>query len=259
MTSGKSKNTNKHNLLISRMMTVKGNDGNTIWEHCLKVKNILLEVLQNLKSIHNLKSKYPVPTWLEEHWYLFHDMKRNWKAIRTGVKFHDCGKPFCITESGGVKHFPEHWKLSAEKFKEYAGEELNFDEFQKLCEREPNFDMSSIYERWERYKCKLSVQKQAESYIRRDLEAHIVKLDDESIKNFLSEDGKYPDHYEVWKTSLELILICYCAILSNCRNDSKKSDKAFLRIETLGTRAIELMNERFPNRFDSLKVSLENS
>lgn len=60
-----------------------------------------------------------LPKWFIEdsHWFI--NQIDDWDIIQMYNIWHDLGKAFCIQEIEGKRHFPNHDKISEEKFKEF--------------------------------------------------------------------------------------------------------------------------------------------
>lgn len=212
------------------MSKTKGNDGNTIYKHCLDVKNHLLNFLKVFKPLLNqykedykklptktcteveaLRTFYRTkfydlfinsfdqniyPNWFGEYAFDFvRFVDTNWKPLSTGIKFHDCGKPFCHTvDNKGVNHFRGHQELSIEKFKEY---DTQFKE-----------DYKSIWARETYYYSKN--RRLTHMVIERDFDYHRLK-DDDNLEYQLKDmfGFKYSNSYvyDTYNKNFNLFLL----------------------------------------------------
>lgn len=65
---------------------------------------------------------FRLPDWFKENHHFIVNNLHKWGIISAYNRFHDCGKPFCITEDiEGKRHFPNHAGLSMQLYRE-AGE-----------------------------------------------------------------------------------------------------------------------------------------
>jgi hypothetical protein len=64
-----------------------------------------------------------IPSWLTTHGTKLMDRIDNWPAFSEYMLYHDCGKPYCRTvDAEGKQHFPEHEKVSYQRWLEIDGE-----------------------------------------------------------------------------------------------------------------------------------------
>lgn len=64
--------------------------------------------------------EYPLPTWIYDYKdNLLPILEQNLQEIKTYLIYHDCGKPFCISEDEQGQHFQNHAQISKEIFSQH--------------------------------------------------------------------------------------------------------------------------------------------
>lgn len=78
-----------------------------------------ISVWLHFKSLYNfIKSGedsyiYPIPSWFMDYKdNLLPFLENNIDAIKKYLIYHDCGKPFCLTEDDNGQHFKNHAEIS---------------------------------------------------------------------------------------------------------------------------------------------------
>ncbi len=92
------------------MKETKQFDDQSVYEHCVSVKDHLIKVLDALDS---KKLDYKLPSWFK-YSDLIKDKLLSRDILFEYVLWHDIGKPFCIEVIDGIRHFPNHAKVSYE-------------------------------------------------------------------------------------------------------------------------------------------------
>lgn len=88
----------------------------TILMHGISVWFKFKKLYQHLQSKDTLY-EYPLPTWIYEHKdSLLPILEKHLQDIKTYLIYHDCGKPFCISEDEQGQHFKNHAQISKETF-----------------------------------------------------------------------------------------------------------------------------------------------
>jgi hypothetical protein len=209
------------------MKTPTNIPGESVWDHGVKVKNIYLEIHRALRAtkhenqvklLSEIESKYDLlPEFLIKNLDLF-QIRIHWKTLRTYLKFHDCGKPFCKTiRPDGTYSYPDHAQVSKEKFLEYA-------------------DTTPT-----------DVQKFVAELIGRDMEPHLLRGKEEELIKFLGlaeERTKYYVSHGMlhhMQVPFLLLLVCFASLHANYPKDSVQLKIARKRWETNVKRCIELV------------------
>ncbi len=93
----------------------------TILQHGISVWIHFKQLYHFMKSSEQAY-QYPIPKWFLEHKdYLLPHIEKNLEDIKKYLIFHDCGKPFCITEDEKGQHFKNHAQISKETYISYLG------------------------------------------------------------------------------------------------------------------------------------------
>lgn len=101
------------NPLIQAMQNCQQFDNQTVYEHCLSVQSIF-------KDLYNKEFKnYKIPEWFIENFDQIKSKLIDYENILQYTEYHDCGKPFCLSILDNKRHFPNHAKISYEKYLEY--------------------------------------------------------------------------------------------------------------------------------------------
>lgn len=99
----------------------------TILQHGKSVKtyfNNLVAFLQSSESSY----QYPIADWLLTYKSeLLDKIQTNRKNIDSYLLFHDCGKPYCLTEDEKGQHFKKHAQISKEIYIKHFGDGLAAD------------------------------------------------------------------------------------------------------------------------------------
>jgi hypothetical protein len=120
--------------------------GQSVWDHGTSVKEWAFDLISLLKDGKTEDSAgYPktlppsckawrLPSWITEYKQKIAGALLPDQAIAYYTQWHDCGKPFCRqVDADGRVHFPDHAKVSAEKWREL------------YCE---NGRLGSLFEHW---------------------------------------------------------------------------------------------------------------
>jgi hypothetical protein len=137
---------------VEAMMTCKQRSGQSIFEHGNSVQEHLKDLINFLRDPHHT-SKY---VWRYPQWLLSHSKKileclPPDHILEKYTFWHDCGKPFCITQDEhGKNHFVDHAKISGKYFRKMYPEQedvallidmdmdihlLSSDQLEEFCER----------------------------------------------------------------------------------------------------------------------------
>ena len=109
----------------------------SILDHGLDVREYFCELKEFIVNNKSLTKNWKFPSWISnENIYKFF-ISYNDEIARYYQIYHDCGKPFCIIfDENGNKHFPNHAKISAQKWKEHAQNFKYCDEIANLIEHD---------------------------------------------------------------------------------------------------------------------------
>lgn len=84
----------------------------TIWDHCQSVSNSYFNLLQNPNQL---------PAIIQANWDFILRNQADPNVVKDYLEWHDCGKPFCITDSSGRISFPDHAAVSEKMFTDAGG------------------------------------------------------------------------------------------------------------------------------------------
>ena len=106
-------------ILISEMRNCEQTKGQSVLDHGISVKNYLFDLINHLKTGDNLKYDWVLPDWLYTNKDLILSSLPDDDTLELYTKYHDCGKPFCLTiDDDGKRHFPNHAEVSYQIFKQ---------------------------------------------------------------------------------------------------------------------------------------------
>lgn len=92
--------------------------GMSVLQHGESVRDYLFDLINHLRSGAPLKYDWKLPYWVLENKDLLLSSLPDDETLELYTKFHDCGKPFCLTiDDEGKRHFPNHAKVSYDIFK----------------------------------------------------------------------------------------------------------------------------------------------
>jgi len=108
---------------IHMMKTTKQFDTQTVWEHGQSVKEITLELINDLK---NKTDRYSIiPECFKEHSEKILDNLYSNQIIEEYCVFHDISKPFCISiDEMGKRHFFDHANKSYEIYRQISDNQI---------------------------------------------------------------------------------------------------------------------------------------
>jgi hypothetical protein len=93
--------------------------GQSVLDHGISVRNYLFDLINHLRNGEPLKYEWVLPDWLSTNRDLILSSLPDDDTLELYTKYHDCGKPFCLTiDSDGKKHFPNHAEVSYTTFKQ---------------------------------------------------------------------------------------------------------------------------------------------
>jgi hypothetical protein len=93
--------------------------GQSVLQHGESVRDYLFDLINHLRSDEPLKYDWKLPDWLFENKDLLLSSLPDDETLELYTKFHDCGKPFCLTIGNeGKRHFPNHSQVSYDIFKQ---------------------------------------------------------------------------------------------------------------------------------------------
>jgi hypothetical protein len=92
--------------------------GMSVLQHGESVRDYLFDLINHLRSGTPLKYDWKLPDWVLENKDLLLSSLPDDETLELYTKFHDCGKPFCLTiDDEGKRHFPNHSQVSYNIFK----------------------------------------------------------------------------------------------------------------------------------------------
>lgn len=95
----------------------------SVWQHGFSVADYtarLLDALEYDDNIYHLR----LPDWFRQYRKEISSELYSLKTIFDYARFHDCGKPYCITyDSEGKKHFPNHAEVSYQTWMSFSDDE----------------------------------------------------------------------------------------------------------------------------------------
>jgi hypothetical protein len=93
--------------------------GQSVLQHGISVRDYLFDLINHLRSGTTLKYDWRLPDWVFENKDLLLSSLPDDETLELYTKFHDCGKPFCLTiDDEGKRHFPNHAQISHNIFKQ---------------------------------------------------------------------------------------------------------------------------------------------
>jgi hypothetical protein len=93
--------------------------GQSVLQHGESVRDYLFDLINHLRSGTPLKYDWRLPDWIFENKDLILSSLPDDETLELYTKFHDCGKPFCLTiDDDGRRHFPNHAQVSYDIFKQ---------------------------------------------------------------------------------------------------------------------------------------------
>lgn len=93
--------------------------GQSVLQHGESVRDYLFDLINHLRSDTPLKYSWRLPDWIFENKDLILSSLPGDETLELYTKFHDCGKPFCLTiDDDGRRHFPNHAQVSHDIFKQ---------------------------------------------------------------------------------------------------------------------------------------------
>jgi hypothetical protein len=98
------------------MRETKQTETQSVYSHGLSVWSYTEKILA--KDWEGLR----IPTWLSDNSEQILAEIHDKETIREYNVFHDCGKPFCLVEENGKRHFPDHARISKETWISIEGE-----------------------------------------------------------------------------------------------------------------------------------------
>ena len=100
--------------------------GLSVLEHGVSVKNYLFDLINHLRTDDKLEYDWVLPDWLYTNKDLILSSLPDDKTLELYTKYHDCGKPFCLTiDSDGKRHFPNHSEVSYQIFKQIFNNDVS--------------------------------------------------------------------------------------------------------------------------------------
>ncbi len=108
--------TQTFNDLEKAMKNCNQSKNETIWQHCNSVWEQYCYLLED-------QSKLP-PT-IKDNFTQLVANQYPINIVQPYLCYHDCGKPYCITEKEGKVSFPNHVNISAKLFREAGGNILS--------------------------------------------------------------------------------------------------------------------------------------
>jgi hypothetical protein len=95
--------------------------GVSVLDHGISVKNYLFDLINHLRTGDELKYDWILPDWLLPNKDLILSSLPDDDTLKLYTKYHDCGKPFCLTiDDDGKRHFPNHAEVSYQIFKQIS-------------------------------------------------------------------------------------------------------------------------------------------
>lgn len=105
--------------LLKAMKNCEQTKGQSVLQHGESVRDYLFDLINHLRSGTSLKYDWILPDWLFENKDLILTSLPNDETLELYTKFHDCGKPFCLTiDDEGKRHFTNHAQISHDIFKQ---------------------------------------------------------------------------------------------------------------------------------------------
>jgi uncharacterized protein YlaN (UPF0358 family) len=93
--------------------------GQSVLEHGISVKNYLFDLINHLRNGDELKYNWILPDWIYSYKDLIMSSLPDDTTLELYTKYHDCGKPFCLTiDDDGKRHFSNHAEVSYQIFKQ---------------------------------------------------------------------------------------------------------------------------------------------
>jgi hypothetical protein len=105
------------------MKSCEQTSGMSVLEHGESVNRYFEDLYSHLTLNTDLKYEWRMPDWIYENKDLILDKLMDLETIKEYQIMHDCGKPYCKTiDDNGKVHFPNHSKISEQKYEELFGE-----------------------------------------------------------------------------------------------------------------------------------------
>ena len=100
-----------HHMIDCMKNTWQVPDRQTVYEHCVAVRNRALDLYDHIVSGKELKYEWKIPEWLVSYkevirLELIHHTPRS--VVDRYAYYHDCGKPLVAEFRGGKMHFTGH-------------------------------------------------------------------------------------------------------------------------------------------------------
>lgn len=93
--------------------------GQSVLQHGESVRDYLFDLINHLRSGTPLKYDWRLPDWIFENKDFHPSSLPDDETLELYTKFHDCGKPFCLTiDDDDRRHFPNHAQVSYDIFKQ---------------------------------------------------------------------------------------------------------------------------------------------
>lgn len=98
-------------------------EGLSVLEHGIMVCQYFDDLYNFLNNGEPLQYEWKLPEWITDNMDLIINELLDLDIVRCYLVYHDCGKPYCrIVDEEGKQHFPEHAKVSKEKWLEINGD-----------------------------------------------------------------------------------------------------------------------------------------
>lgn len=105
------------------MLNCKQFASQSVYQHGISVQTHLRSLLDHLEN--GSESDFRIPDWLLSYKAHILANLHDQETVSLYTLYHDCGKPFCLTEdSEGKQHFPDHAQVSRETFLAATGNEV---------------------------------------------------------------------------------------------------------------------------------------
>lgn len=99
--------------------------GMSVYEHGVSVQNYLFDLLNHMRTGEKLKYEWNIPEWIYQNKDLILSSLPDDETLSLYTKYHDIGKPYCLTIDGdGKRHFPNHAQKSFEIFSKLFDNEV---------------------------------------------------------------------------------------------------------------------------------------
>lgn len=97
--------------------------GLSILGHGILVSKYFKDLYNHLKYNTNLRYSWKLPQWLYDYKELILENLLPLDILETYHIYHDCGKPYCLTQEDGKRHFYGHAVISADLWRGLKGSE----------------------------------------------------------------------------------------------------------------------------------------